>query len=179
MQQDRLLKESEENTDRLLKKFDQFTEEANAWVTALTTLCEIITTQLKQKVEEVKHETAVLQAKYDKREECIHALVLKHRQKLNRKVEETIADGWKQWLAQVAELQVLRADAKNRKKEGRGFYKMDDTSIQMICEGLTKDFHALADVHTKAIRKLLEELNDNQMLLMLDTERAMNANSPD
>ena len=76
-QHDRLLKESEENTDRLLKKFDQFTEEAKARVTALNTLCEIITAQLKQKVEEAKHETAILQAKYDKRGECIHALVMK------------------------------------------------------------------------------------------------------
>ena len=59
-QHDRLLKESEENTDRLLKKFDQFTEEANALVTALNTSCEIITAQLKQKVEEAKHETVVL-----------------------------------------------------------------------------------------------------------------------
>ena len=87
-QHGKFMKEQKENTDHLLKKFDQFTEEANAWVTALNTSCEIIMTQLKQKVEEVKHETVVLQAKYDKREERIHALVMKQWQKLNRKVEE-------------------------------------------------------------------------------------------
>ena len=56
---------------------------------------------------------------------------------------------------------------------------MDDTSIQMIREDLTEDFHALDDVHTKSIRRLLEEFNDDQMLLMLDTECAMNDNSLD
>ena len=55
---------------------------------------------------------------------------------------------------------------------------MDDNSIQMIREDLTKDFHALADTHTKAIGTLLEEFNDDQMLLMIDTERAMNDNFP-
>ena len=73
-----------------------------------------------------------LQTMYDNREERINALVMKQRQKLNRKIEETLATGWKQWSAQATELQVLRADAENREKEGRGFYKMGDNSIQMI-----------------------------------------------
>ena len=55
---------------------------------------------------------------------------------------------------------------------------MDDNSIQMIREDLTKDFHALADTHTKAIGTLLEEFNDDQMLLMIETEQALNENAP-
>ena len=55
---------------------------------------------------------------------------------------------------------------------------MDDTSIQMIREDLTEDFHALDDVHTKSIRRLLEEFNDDQMLLMIETEHTFNDNAP-
>mgnify|MGYP000364907296 CR=1 FL=1 len=55
---------------------------------------------------------------------------------------------------------------------------MDDNNIQMIREDLTEDFHALADAHTKAIGTLLEEFNDDQMLLMIETEQALNDNAP-
>ena len=52
-------------------------QEANARVTALNTSCELIMRKLKQEVAEVKREMATLQAKYNKREERIHTLVLK------------------------------------------------------------------------------------------------------
>mgnify|MGYP006905979209 CR=1 FL=1 len=58
--------------------------------------------------------TNTLQAKYDTREECIHALVMKQRQKLNRNIKETLVDGWKTWAAEATELQVLQANAENR-----------------------------------------------------------------
>ena len=78
------MKESSEHMDRLLKKFDQFTQEANTRITALNTSCELITAKLKRDVEEAKCETGTLQDKYDKREERIHTLVMKQRQKLHR-----------------------------------------------------------------------------------------------
>ena len=49
--------------DRLHKQFDQFTQEANLWVTALNMLCELITAKLKQDVAEAKQETVALQVK--------------------------------------------------------------------------------------------------------------------
>ena len=89
---------------------------------------------------------------------------------LNRKVKETLASGWKEWLAQAAELQVLRADAESPKKEDHGFYKMDKNSIQMVWEDVTKDFQALAKTHTTTIESLLEEFNNDQLLIMLETK---------
>ena len=47
----------------------------------------------------------------------------------------------------------------------------------MIREDLTEDFRALADAHTKAVDTLLEEFNDDQMLLMIETEQALNDNA--
>ena len=55
---------------------------------------------------------------------------------------------------------------------------MDNTSIQMVREDLTEDFCTLVDTHTKAIERLLNEFNDDQLLLMLDTKRAFNDNAP-
>ena len=103
---------------------------------------------------------------------------MKQRQKRNCKVDETLAASWKQWSAQVVELQILRADAENRRKESKGFYKMDKTSINMVREDLTKDFHALANGHTKAILTLLEEFNDDQMMLRIEAEQALNIKLP-
>ena len=100
----------------------------------------------------------------------IKALVVKHRQWFNSKIEETLARAWQEWSAQAAELQVLRTDAKNQRKEGRGFYKMDENNIQLLREDLTKDFHALAKSHTAAIEQLLEDFNDDQMLFHIDVE---------
>ena len=54
---------------------------------------------------------------------------------------------------------------------------MDDNIIQMIGEDLIDDFHALAKAHTKAIGTLLEEFNDDQMLLMIEMEQALNDNA--
>ena len=105
----------------------------------------------------------------------VKALVAKHLLKLNQKVEEALARGWNEWVPQAAELHVFRAYAKNQKKEGRGFYKMDENSIQILREDLTEKFQALARTHTTAIRNLLKEFNNNQLLLTIETEGYLNA----
>ena len=48
---------------------------------------------------------------------------------------------------------------------------MDESSIQVLQEYLTA-FQALASTHTTAIGNLLAEFDDDQLLLMLETERA-------
>ena len=69
----------------------------------------------------------------------IKVLIDKHRQRLNRKIEETLAHAWQEWSAHAAKLHVLRADAENRRKEGRGFYKMDENNIQLLhCQGIPR-----------------------------------------
>ena len=100
----------------------------------------------------------------------IKAIVEKHWLTLNHKAEKAFARGWKEWSAQAAELQVFRAYAENRRKEGCGFYKMDENNIQILHEELTEELHALSQTHTTTIRHLFEEFNDNQMLLRLDSE---------
>ena len=94
----------------------------------------------------------------------------KYRQQLNRKIEETLGRAWQDWSAQAVELHVLRVDAENRRKEGRGFYKMDENNIQTLREDLTEEYHTLAKSHTAAIDQLLEEFNDDQMMFRLGAE---------
>ena len=106
-----------------------------------------------------KEELDTYRTKYEMGETRIKAIVANHQLKLNRKVKEALARGWQEWSAQAAELQVFRANTENW-KEGRGFYRMDESSIQILREDLTEEFQALAKTHTTAIEQLLEELID-------------------
>ena len=47
---------------------------------------------------------------------------------------------------------------------------MNKNSIQVLCEDLTEEFQALARTHTTAIGTLLEEFNDDQLLLTIETK---------
>ena len=94
--------------------------------------------------------------------------MVKHHTKLNQKVEEALAWGRNDWLAQPAELQIFRVDAENRKKEGHEFFKMDKNNIQVLREDLAEEFQALAQ---KAIGNLLEEVTDDQLLLTIEADR--------
>ena len=47
---------------------------------------------------------------------------------------------------------------------------MDENSIQLLREDLTREFHDLARSHTTAIKQFLEEFNDDQMLLRLEAK---------
>ena len=49
---------------------------------------------------------------------------------------------------------------------------MDENNIQMVWEDLTEDFQALAKIHTTEIGNLLKEFNDDQLLLLIETEQA-------
>ena len=60
-------------------------------------------------------------------------------------------------------MQVLRADAENRQKEGNDFYKMDEESIVTIWEELSDDFLSLAGEQLATVRRLIEQLDDDQL----------------
>ena len=72
----------------------------------MTTLWDIINAKLQREAKEAKRELATLEAKYERGEEQIWALVAKHRLKLDQTFEETLAV-LREWSAQAAELQVF------------------------------------------------------------------------
>ena len=100
----------------------------------------------------------------------IRILINKFRQQLTTKVEETLGRAGEAWSAQAVELHILRADAEHRRKEGRGFYQMNEASIQTLRANLSEDYHALVKSHTAAIEQLLEEFNNDQMMFLLEAE---------
>ena len=62
---------------------------------------------------------------------------------------------------QGAELQVLQADAENRKKADHNYYKTDEEIIVTIWEDLSDDFLSLVGAHFEVIRRLIERLDDD------------------
>ena len=169
-QRDMFLKEIEDTFAKLSRQYDRHIEELTARAHGLQTTCEIITRQHQQEAQAIRDELDTCRAQYEMGEIRIKALIAKHRQKFNNTIEEALARAWQEWSAQAAELQVLRADAENQWKEGRGFYKMDENSIQILHEDLIKEFHAFAKSHTTSIEQLLEDFNGDQMLFRLDVE---------
>ena len=71
----------------------------------------------------------------------------------------------------AAELQVLLADATNRKKVGNHFQKMDEQSVVTIKEELSEDFLYLAGARLSVVRRLIEKLDDDPLGTQLQLER--------
>ena len=57
-------------------------------------------------------------------------------------------------------LKTFRVDQENRQKEGHGFYKMDENNIQLLREDLTEEFSSLAQTHSKEVKKLFHDFED-------------------
>ena len=100
----------------------------------------------------------------------IRDIVLTWRDRTKTKIDDCSATMWNQWSWQAVELQILRADAENRKKADGYFYKMDEESIVTIREELLDDFYALAETKIKDVRKLIERLDDDQLDTQLQFE---------
>ena len=84
-----------------------------------------------------------------------------HKNRLEKRIEESSTTIWNAWSTQAVELQMFRADHKNRQKTGKWFYRMDEQSINTMREDLTKNFYTLAQSHSDEIRKLLEKFDDD------------------
>ena len=85
--------------------------------------------------------------------------------------EESSVQWWSKWAKHTSEVQVLRADVENRRKDDDDFYKMDEECIVTIQEELSDDFLSLAAEQFAAVRWLVEQLNDDQLGTQLQLER--------
>ena len=63
------------------------------------------------------------------------------------------------------------AEAENRKKAGNNFYLMDEQSIVTIWKELSNDFFSLAESYLRAVRRLVDRLDDNQLGTQLQFEK--------
>ena len=74
--------------------------------------------------------------------------------------------GWEAWAAQAAELHTYRADWENRKKEGRGFYKLSEETVATVREDPAKDYRELAEQHSQELAQLLDNFGESQEELL-------------
>ena len=101
----------------------------------------------------------------------IRDIVLTWKNRTKRLVEESSVQWWSKWAKHTSEVQVLRADVENRRKDDDDFYKMDEECIVTIQEELSDDFLSLAAEQFAAVRWLVEQLNDDQLGTQLQLER--------
>ena len=62
----------------------------------------------------------------------VQAIMRSYRLNTLKLVNESLEKGWQTWSAQVAELQLLRADRENRKVQGKGFLKMSEEAMTTV-----------------------------------------------
>ena len=92
--------------------------------------------------------------------EHIKNLLETKRKRFMEQLQAVLNRGWAKWAKQSIELRTYRADQENQQKDGKGFYKLNEESIDTVCEDLTQDYQALDDRHSKEIVQLLEEFGD-------------------
>ena len=62
----------------------------------------------------------------------------------------------------MAELHTYCADWENRKKEGKGFYKLNDEGVAAIREDLVEDYRALAEQHSEELTQQMDDFGESQ-----------------
>ena len=82
-------------------------------------------TDLRRPLAETQFEASMTKEK-------VQAIIRRHRLNTLKMVNESLEKGWKTWSAQVAELQLLRADRENRKLQGKGFLKMSEEAMTTV-----------------------------------------------
>ena len=98
--------------------------------------------------------------------EHVRIVLQTHREKFSALLKAAMDKGWTAWAAQAAELHTYRANFENRKKEGRGFYKLSDESIASVREDLAKDYRELAEQHSEELSQLLDDFGESQEELL-------------
>ena len=122
---------------------------------------------LKKKLKEEKQ---VAEDKSKMGLDQICAIVLAWKERTKSMIGESSVQWWSKWAQQAAELQTLRVDAENRRKDGDNFYKMDAESIVTIQEELLDNFLSLVGEQLEAMRQLVEQLDDDHLGTQLQLE---------
>ena len=120
------------------------------------------------RLHQLKKECFALKYQHTMGDHKIRHILTRHMQRMRQMITDLLDNGWKTWSNQAAELQLLRADHENRKTQGQGFFKLDETSITMVQEELANDIYKLIVHHKTEINQLLEEFDDQQIETMVE-----------
>ena len=114
---------------------------------------------LKKALHEAQNHSQVIK-------ENVRIVLQTHRDKFLAQLKTAMDKGWMAWAAQAAELHTYRADWEDRRKEGRGFYKLSDETVAAIRKDLTKDYRKLAEQHSEELAQLLDDFGESQEELL-------------
>ena len=70
---------------------------------------------------------------------------------------------WSKWGKHTAELQLLRADAENRQKDGDDCYMLTKEDFTAVKDELAYDFVTMADEQLAVVRQLVAQLDDDRL----------------
>ena len=93
----------------------------------------------------------------------VQHIIGKHRNLAKKMIDDSLAQGWKLWTAQAAELQLLRADKNNRQVQGPGFFKMAQKDIDNIQEDIMKDMDEIAAFYKEEIQRIMQEFDKHDI----------------
>ena len=93
----------------------------------------------------------------------VQHIIWKHRAQAKKMIDDSLAEGWKLWTAQAAELQLLRADKINRQVQGPGFFKMAQKDIDSIQEDIMKDMDEIAAFYKEEIQRIMQEFDKHDI----------------
>ena len=134
----RLNKEKDEIIERHLRETEIWTEMKKLYEDAVTTYKEEILS-LKKALQEVQNHSQVIK-------ENVRIVLQTHREKFSAQLKTEMDKGWMAWAAHAAELHTYRADWENRKKEGRGFYKLSDETVTIVRKDSANHYQELAEL---------------------------------
>ena len=121
-------------------------------------------------IKKLKEEKQVVEYKSKMGLSRIRVIVLAWNERTKSMIGESLVQWWSKWAQQTTELQTLQADVKNQRKDGDNIYKMDAESIVTIREELSNDFLSLAGEQLVVVRRLVEQLDDDQFATQLQFE---------
>ena len=124
------------------------------------------TTLYKQEIQNLKNALPEAQNHAQAIKENARIVLQTNREQFSAQLKTRMDKGWGAWAAQTAELHTYLADWENRKKEGRGFYKLNDETVATVREDLAKDYRELAEQHSEELTQLLDDFGESQEELL-------------
>ena len=110
-------------------------KESQLWA-KMRSHCEEAMVKNKRKIENLKKALEEYQAHATLLTDQIRTLLQANRERFNTQLKAAMDKGWVGWATQVAKLHTFHVDLENRRKEGKGFYKLNEESIATVEENL-------------------------------------------
>ena len=95
--------------------------------------------------------------------ERISLIVQAWRNRTKCLIEDNSVQWWSKWGKHTTELQLLRADAENRQKDGDDWYMLTKEDFTIVKDELADDFVTLADEQLAVVRQLVAQLDDDRL----------------